>query len=81
MYMSSPVDLGFTITVKTLNGLKPYHYVLVEHPNKTYINPKTMTGVSTFCNSPNLDSVKKEAYKLANLLGIPLEKIKYITVN
>lgn len=79
--MSSPVDLGFTITVKTLNGLKPYHYVLVEHPNKTYINPKTMTGVSTFCNSPNLDVVQKEAKKLAKLLGIPSDNIKHVTIS
>lgn len=79
--MSSPVDLGFTITVKTLNGLKPYHYVLVEHPNKTYINPKTMTGVSTFCNSPNLDVVQKEANKLAKLLGIPSANIKHVTIS
>lgn len=79
--MSTLPNLGFTITIKTLDGTKPYHYVLVQHPNKELIDNHSMQGVATFCNSYCLDAVKQEANRLAKLLGVPFEDIKYETVS
>ena len=78
--MSTLPDLGFTITIKTLDGTKPYHYVLVQHPKKELINNHSMHGVATFCNSYYLEAVEQEAKRLAKLLGVPLENIQRETV-
>lgn len=80
--METSPNLGFTISIKTLNsGVKPYHYVLVEHPDKNYVNNHNMDGVATFCTSNCLESVELEATKLAKLLGVPLENIQRIIVS
>lgn len=80
--MNTSPNLGFSIAIKTLNsGVKPYYYVLVEHPNKDYINNHTMTGIATFCTTHCFEAVEQEAGRLARLLGVPLEDIQRIIVS
>ena len=80
--METSPNLGFTISIKTLNsGVKPYHYVLVEHPDKDYVDNRSMDGVATFCTSSCREAVELEATKLAKLLGVPLDNIQRIIVS
>ena len=80
--MTTSPNLGFSITIKTLNsGAKPYYYVLVEHPNKDYVNNHSMDGVATFCTTHSEEAVEKEATRIAKLLGVDLEDIQRIIVS
>lgn len=80
--MNTSPNLGFSISIKTLNsGVKPYYYLLVEHPNKDYVNNRNMDGVATFCTTHSKEAVEREAERMAKLLGVPVEDIQRIIVS